>query len=226
PKMKAALLRKRRLHAGRPYSGQNRNMVFRHGVAFSLGVLLSFWALAGILLALQAYGKAVGWGFQLQVPLFVAILASVIFVFGLSMFGVFEIGTGFASLAGQAQTTKQKNGGLTGSFFSGILATAVATPCTGPFLGTAVGFAVTLPALQALLIFSALGLGMAFPYLLLGTFPSLLRFMPKPGNWMIVFKEAMGFVMVATVLWLLWVFGAQTDAAAMVYLLTGFLFLS
>lgn len=205
-------------------AGQSRSLIFKHGLAFSAGVLISFWTLAGVLLMLQAWGHTVGWGFQLQEPLFVGILAAIILVFGLSLFGVFEIGTGFASLAGQASTKTET--GLTGSFFSGILATAVATPCTGPFLGTAVGFAVTLPTYQAMLIFTSLGLGMASPYLLLGAFPQFLRFMPKPGNWMITFKEIMGFVMLATVLWLIWVFGAQTDSLAIFILLSGFFILA
>lgn len=201
-------------------AGESRRLIFQHGLAFSFGVLLSFWVLAGVLLTLQSWGQAVGWGFQLQEPLFVGILAAIIFVFGLSLFGVFEVGTGMASLAGQAST--QSNTGLTGSFLSGVLATAVATPCTGPFLGTAVGFAVTLPTYQALMIFTSLGLGMASPYLLLGAFPELLKWMPKPGNWMVTFKEVMGFIMLATVLWLIWVFGAQTDTMAVFILLTGF----
>ena len=206
-------------------SGQSRSLVFKHGLAFSSGVLMSFWTLAGILLALQAYGHAVGWGFQLQEPLFVAILAAIIFLFGLSLFGVFEIGLSLVSAAGQAQVGKSSEG-LNSSFFSGVLATAVATPCTGPFLGTAVGIAFTMPAFLALLVFTSLALGMCSPYLLLGAFPGLLRFLPKPGNWMIIFKQVMGFLMIATVLWLLWVFSAQTGSSGMILLLAGFLFMS
>jgi thiol:disulfide interchange protein DsbD len=206
-------------------AGENRSLVFKHGIAFSLGVLVSFWVLAGILLGMQAYGHSVGWGFQLQQPLFVAILASVILLFGLSMFGLFEMGAGFASKAGQAQVSN-KASGLASSFFSGILATAVATPCTGPFLGTAVGFAVTLPPFLAMIVFTTLGLGMAAPYLLLGACPGLLKFVPRPGKWMITFKEIMGFVMMATVLWLLWVFATQTDAFAVWQLLIGFFFMA
>jgi len=205
-------------------AGQERKKTLQHGLAFSAGVIASFWALASALLLLQAYGRAVGWGFQLQEPIFVASLAAVILIFSLSLFGIFEVGTLFASWAGQKQ---HKSGGegrghLTGSFLSGVLATAVATPCTGPFLGSAVGFAVTQPALWALLIFTALGLGMALPYLLLSAFPNLLRFMPKPGPWMSTFKEATGFLMLATVLWLLWVFSAQTNSLALFLLLGGF----
>jgi thiol:disulfide interchange protein len=206
-------------------AGESRRLIFKHGVAFSLGVLLSFWALAALLLALQAYGRAVGWGFQLQEPLFVAILAAFLFIFGLSLFGVFELGTSLMSAAGNMQQKTNQRNQLLSSFFSGILATAVATPCTGPFLGSAVGFAVTLPSWQAMLIFTSLGLGMSFPYLLLGAFPGLLRLMPKPGPWMVTFKELMGFLMMASVIWLIWVFGAQTGSFAVSILLASlFLF--
>lgn len=205
-------------------AGESRAKILRHGIAFTLGVLISFWALAGAMLMLQAYGSAVGWGFQLQEPIFVAILATVIFIFALSLFGVFELGAGFASWAGQQSQTKSE--GAIASFFSGILATAVATPCTGPFLGSAIGFAVSLPPILAMLIFTSLGLGMASPYLLLSAFPSLLRFMPKPGNWMVTFKMIMGFIMLATVLWLLWVFETQTSGFAVVLMLASFFFLS
>lgn len=208
-------------------SGQSRALTFKHGMYFALGVLISFWVLAGILLVLQAYGRTVGWGFQLQEPLFVGGLAAVLIVFGLSLFGVFELGTVFASWAGQTESnTKKENSGLSGSFFSGVLATAVATPCTGPFLGTALGFAVTLAPLLSLLIFTSLGLGMAFPYLILAAFPAMTKVLPKPGPWMITFKEIMGFFMLATVLWLIWVFGAQTSSFAVFVLLAGFLSLS
>jgi thiol:disulfide interchange protein len=205
-------------------SGQSRSLTLKHGLMFSLGVILSFWLLASAMLMLRAYGQAVGWGFQLQEPLFVVILASLLFIFALSLFGVFEWGMFFASWAGQTQAeTSQKSSGYIGSFLSGVLATAVATPCTGPFLGSAVGFAVTLPVFQSLLIFTSLGLGMCFPYLLLAAFPSYLRFMPKPGAWMEIFKQLMGFLLLATVLWLMWVFSAQTDAFSLVCLLAGFL---
>lgn len=207
-------------------AGQSRKLIFQHGLAFSLGVLISFWVLAALLLILQAYGRSVGWGFQLQEPIFVSILAALLFLFGLSLFGLFEIGTSMIAAASQAQERSKFKNALIGSFFSGVLATAVATPCTGPFLGSAVGFAVTLPAAQAMLIFTSLGLGMSAPYLALAAFPALLKFMPKPGNWMITFKEIMGFFMIATVLWLVWVFGAQTNSFAVTLLLGSFFFLS
>jgi thiol:disulfide interchange protein len=205
-------------------AGESRSRILKHGLAFSFGVLLSFWVLAGVLLLLQSYGRSVGWGFQLQEPLFVAILAAILFVFGLSLFGILEIGISLTNWVGNVQNKTQVKTGLFSSFMSGILATAVATPCTGPFLGSAVGFAVTLPAIWSMLIFTSLGLGMAFPYLLLSAYPKLIRYLPKPGNWMVTFKELMGFFMLATVLWLIWVFGAQTNTLAIFLLLCGLFF--
>lgn len=205
-------------------SGQSRSLTMKHGLMFSVGVVLSFWVLAGAMLLLRTYGHAVGWGFQLQEPLFVVLLASILFVFALSQFGVFELGMSVASWAGQTEVElNQQRSGYMSSFLSGILATAVATPCTGPFLGSAVGFAVTLPAFQALLIFTSLALGLCFPYLVLAAFPSFLRFIPRPGPWMETFKQLMGFGLLATVLWLLWVFSAQTNSLSLICILAGFL---
>ena len=204
-------------------AGQNRRLTLKHGLVFSSGVLISFWVLAGILIALKAYGQSVGWGFQLQEPLFVAGLAAILLMLALSLFGVLEIGSGVASLAGRAPA---KTGSLLGSFGSGILATAVATPCTGPFLGSAIGFAMTAPALLSMLIFTALAFGMTLPYILLSAYPSLLRFLPKPGAWMITFKELMGFLMLATVLWLTWVFAAQTNSLSVILLLASYFFVA
>jgi len=206
-------------------SGQSRAQTVKHGLFFALGVLASFWALAAAILALQAYGHMVGWGFQLQEPLFVGILAAVLVVFSMSLFGVFEFGTDLAAWAGQKESeTVKQSSGYSSSFFNGILATAVATPCTGPFLGSALGFAVTLPPISALSIFTSLGLGMALPYMLLTAFPNLVKWLPKPGAWMVTFKQLMGFLLLGTVLWLGWVFGAQTDNNG-VFLLLSALFL-
>ena len=205
-------------------AGKDRSLTLKHGLMFSFGVILSFWVLASLMLLLRAYGQSVGWGFQLQEPLFVVVLASLLFVFSLSLFGIFEWGMLFASWAGQTQADATKNTSTYfGSFCSGVLATAVATPCTGPFLGSAVGFAITLPIYQALLIFTVLALGLCFPYLLLAAFPQYLRFLPKPGAWMETFKHMMGFLLLGTVLWLLWVFSGQTDTFALMCVLTGFL---
>lgn len=208
-------------------SGQDRLKIFKHGLAFSFGVILSFWCLAGVMLLLQSYGQLVGWGFQLQEPIFIGFLAALIFLVALNLFGIFEFGHSVTAMAGNLQQgSSVKFSGFFASFCSGILATALATPCTGPFLGSAIGFAVTLPPAQSLLIFTSLGLGMAAPYLLLAGYPQLLRFLPKPGPWMITFKELMGFVMLATVLWLIWVFGAQTSTAATILMLAAFFLLS
>lgn len=193
-------------------AGKGRREGLRHGLAFTLGVLASFWVLSGLLLALRAYGEGVGWGFQLQEPVFVAILAGVIFLLGLSLFGLFEMGTSLIQLG----SVPAKRKGVIGSFLTGVLATAVATPCTGPLLGPALGYAVTLPAFKALMIFSTIGLGLSFPYLLLAAVPEWLRFLPKPGNWMVTFKQIMGFFMMATLLWLLWVFAAEVGSAVFV----------
>ncbi|MBS0622787.1 MAG: thioredoxin family protein [Verrucomicrobia bacterium] len=190
-------------------AGGNRKQIFEHGLFFTFGVLVSFWALAIVLLVLRAYGEGVGWGFQLQEPLFLAVLTMVIFALGLSLLGVFEFGTSLTTVGGKVQGKK----GRMATFLSGVLATVVATPCTGPFLAPALGYAVTLSAGSALLVFTFIGLGMSLPYLLLAAFPQLLRKLPKPGPWMVVFKQAMGFLMLATVLWLLWVFQAEVDSS-------------
>ena len=179
----------------------------RHGLVFTAGVLLSFLALAAVLIALRAGGEQLGWGFQLQSPAFLVILSVIIFMFGLSLFGVFEIGTSLVGLGGKADT----GSGIGGSFMSGVLATIVATPCTAPFMGVALGYALTQSAAQSLAIFAFLGLGMALPYLILSSVPALLKYVPKPGAWMESFKQFMGFLMMATVVWLLWVLNLQTD---------------
>ena len=160
------------------------------------------------MLALQAYGHSVGWGFQLQEPIFVGLLAALLLLLALSLFGVFEMGTSVMALAGKANT-RLTTSALTGSFFSGILATAVATPCTGPFLGSAVGFAVTLPEILWLCIFTSLGLGMV-PESSWRPFPRCFVLCQSRAL-DVRFKELMGFVMLATVLWLVWVFAAQTN---------------
>ena len=186
-------------------AGSDRRTLFKHGGAFTMGVLASFWVLAVLLLVLRASGQVMGWGFQLQEPIFVGALVMVLFLLGLSLLGVFEIGTSLSALGG----TTHKRKGLTGSFMSGVLATVVATPCTGPLLAPALGFAMTLSIGGALAVFTAMGLGMSSPYLVLSAFPKLMNRLPKPGAWMVIFKQVMGFFMMATVLWLIWVFQAQ-----------------
>jgi thiol:disulfide interchange protein len=184
---------------------KERAKVWQHGLVFTTGVLVSFWILAGALIALRAGGEQLGWGFQLQSPPFLIILASLLFLFGLNLFGVFEMGTSLMALGGKGSGRS----GWVSSFLSGALATIVATPCTAPFMGSALGFALTQPIWASMLIFTSLGLGMATPYLLLSFAPSLLLYVPKAGLWMESFKQFMGFLLMATVVWLAWVLGIQ-----------------
>ncbi|MFN0065723.1 MAG: protein-disulfide reductase DsbD family protein, partial [Chlamydiales bacterium] len=197
-------------------ANERRRVIFQHGMLFGLGVLISFWALAGGLLLLRSFGSSVGWGFQLQEPAFVAVLIAILFLLGLSLFGLFELGTSLISLGSK---TKVHSSPYLSSFMSGVLATLVATPCTGPLLGPALGLAMTLSPVKSLMIFTGMGLGMASPYLIFAAFPKLIRFLPKPGNWMTTFKQVMGFLMMATVGWLVWVFAAQTGHTALLVLL-------
>ena len=200
-------------------AGEEKGKIVRHGAAFTGGVVVSFWILAGLLLVLRAGGRSLGWGFQLQSIGFVTILSVFLFLFGLSMFGVFEIGV---SLTTVGQNVQGRSSYL-GSFISGVLATVVATPCTAPFMGSALGFALSQPAYWSILIFTFLGLGMATPYLVLTTSPALLRFVPKPGAWMETLKQLMGFFLMATVLWLLWVLSQQAGAQGVMLLLVSLL---
>lgn len=188
-------------------AGEDRAKVKLHGIAFSAGVLVSFWILAVLLLVLRpaAGGAEHGWGFQLQNPGFVFALAVVMLTFGLSLSGVFEIG---GSLIGTGSALQAKSG-LSGSFFSGVLATVVATPCSAPFLGVALAGALTLPAAQSLLVFSMIALGLSAPYLVLSIFPQFIRLLPRPGAWMETFKQFMAFPLYATSGFLLWVLAAQ-----------------
>lgn len=185
----------------------------RHALAYTAGVLASFAVVAGVLIALRAGGDAIGWGFQLQSSVFVAALAYLLFALGLSLSGVVEFGGRFMGI-GQKLATRS---GLSGSFFTGVLATVVASPCSAPFMGTALGYAATQAAPMALLIFLALGLGLALPFLLLGFFPRLGAWLPRPGAWMQTFKQAMAFPLYLSVVWLVWIVMQQSgnDAAAL-----------
>jgi thiol:disulfide interchange protein len=190
------------------------------GIAFLVGVVVSFIVLAGLMLALRAAGQAIGWGFQLQEPLFVAALAVLFFVMALNLSGLFEIGTRLQSAAGNAELQTQKSP-LIGAFSSGVLATAVATPCMAPGLGASVGFTLGQSAPVAMLVFLSIAVGLALPIVLLSFFPALLRFLPKPGAWMETFKQLMAFPLYGTVVWLAWVLGAQTGNDGVMMLLTG-----
>lgn len=190
----------------------------RSGLAYTAGVLLSFLALGGLLLALRSAGEAIGWGFQLQSPAMVAALATLFTLIGLNLAGLFEFGGVLPSrLAGL-----QARNPTVDAFLTGVLAVAIASPCTAPFMGASLGLAIGLPAWQALAVFALLGLGMALPYLAASWWPAIARALPRPGAWMQTFRQFMAFPMFATVVWLLWVLGQQTGidgAAALLALL-------
>jgi thiol:disulfide interchange protein DsbD len=198
-------------------SGNERRNVTLHGVAFTLGVLVSFWALAGVLAVLRAGGAQLGWGFQLQSPAFVFCLAVVMLVFALSLSGVFEFGLSAMGIGSKLQTKD----GYAGTFFTGVLATVVATPCSAPFLAPALGAALALPTAQAFLVFSAIGIGLSSPYLLLSIFPQAVRWLPRPGRWMETFKQLMAFPLYATVAYLIWVLDGQVRESGLLMALLG-----
>jgi thiol:disulfide interchange protein/DsbC/DsbD-like thiol-disulfide interchange protein len=199
-------------------SGGNREEVRRHGLAYTAGVLAAFAALGAVLLGLRAAGSEVGWGFQLQSPLTVAVLAYVLFAMGLSLSGVFYLGGSVQGIG--ARLTRHP--GLAGSFSTGVLAAVVATPCTAPFMATAVGFALTQPAAVALTIILALGLGLALPFLALTLAPHLIGRLPRPGAWMETLKQLLAFPVYATVAWLVWVLTQQVGPAGVLAALIGF----
>ena len=176
------------------------------GLAYSAGVVLSFLALGALLLALRAAGEQLGWGFQLQSPAVVAVLAVLFTLMGLNLAGLFEFGN---FLPGRIANVQAKNPTIN-AFLSGVLATAIASPCTAPFMGASLGYALGLPAVQALAIFAAIGVGMALPYLAASAVPAVARALPRPGAWMVTFKQLMAFPMFATVVWLVWVLGQQS----------------
>ncbi len=185
---------------------KDRAARLRSGGAYTAGVVLSFLALGGLLLGLRAAGEQLGWGFQLQSPAVVAGLALLFTLLGLNLAGLFEFGQLLPSrLAGLQAKSPTVN-----DFLSGVLATAIASPCTAPFMGASLGLAVGLPAAQALAVFAAIGLGMALPYALASALPAVARVMPRPGPWMVGFRQLMAFPMFATVVWLVWVLGQQS----------------
>jgi thiol:disulfide interchange protein/DsbC/DsbD-like thiol-disulfide interchange protein len=182
-------------------------------VAFAAGVLLSFWLLAGLMLALRGAGEAIGWGFQLQSPGFVSAMALLFVAVGLNFSGVFEIGVALTRLGGAGGSS------TAGSFGAGVLAVLVATPCTAPFMGSALGFTLAQPAAFTMAVFTAIGLGMALPYVLLGLFPAWITALPRPGRWMETLRQVLAFPMYATAAWLAWVLVQQAGADAMLRLL-------
>jgi thiol:disulfide interchange protein DsbD len=180
------------------------------GFAYTAGVILSFLVVASVLLVFRAGGEAVGWGFQLQSTWFIGTLAVLLFAVGLNLSGYFEFGGRFIGI-GQDLADR---GGNAGAFFTGVLATIVATPCTAPFMATALGYALVQPAVVALSVFAALGLGLAFPFLLISAIPAFGKILPKPGPWMERFKQFLAFPMYGTVIWLIWVLGQQAGMNA------------
>ena len=185
-------------------SNEDRRRQRMHGLVYTLGILVSFWVIVAALLILRATGRELGWGFQLQSPAFVAVLALLLFFLGLSLAGQFEFGLSLTSAGGEL-AEKQ---GFAGSFFTGVLATVVATPCVGPLMGAAVGFALSQPAWLTFVVFTALALGLALPYLALSMNPQWTRILPKPGAWMEIFKQLTAVIFFATVIWLTYVYGS------------------
>lgn len=206
------------------FSGQadQQQQLRKHAWVYTLGVVLSFILIAAIMLVLRSTGEAIGWGFQLQNALFIGALTYLFFLMGLSLMGYVEFG---GRLMGAGQNLAAKKG-YSGSFFTGALAVVVASPCTAPFMSTALGYAISQPAIIALSIFAALGFGMAFPFLLFSYIPSLANRLPKPGAWMDSFKRLLAFPMFATAIWLLWVAGQQTQNQSTTSLLLGCLCLA
>jgi thiol:disulfide interchange protein DsbD len=189
------------------------------GLAYTAGVVLSFLALGAGVLALRAAGEQLGWGFQLQSPVVVSLLALLFTAIALNLFGLFEFGHVLPSGVASFQSKHPAVDAL----LSGVLAVAVASPCTAPFMGASLGLAMSLPTWQALTIFVAMGLGLAAPYLLASFIPAVARLLPHPGPWMITLRQLLAFPMLATVVWLLWVLGQQTSLDAAMYALGGLL---
>ena len=192
------------------------------GVAYTVGVVTSFLVLGGAVLLLRSMGEQLGWGFQLQTPAVVAALAVLFTLIALNLWDVFSLGNMLpANLA-----SLQSRHPVVDALLSGVLAVAVASPCTAPFMGASLGVAMTLPAWQALSVFACMGLGLALPFLLASWVPAVARVLPKPGMWMVTLRHALAFPMLATVVWLLWVFGLQTSVTQSMLLLGGLLVLS
>ncbi len=188
-----------------------------HGLAYTGGVLALFAAIGAALVALKSAGAEIGWGFQLQEPVFVMLMGYLTFVIGLNLSGLFEIGGAFAGAGGRLAARE----GLPGAFFTGALAAVVATPCTAPFMGAAIGYAVAQPPAAAMAVMLALGFGMALPFLALSYSPALLRRLPKPGPWMERFRQFLAFPMYATAAWLAWVLSLQAGDGALLAALAG-----
>ena len=200
---------------------EDRSVIRTHGWLYTAGVMLSFLALAVIIVALKAGGTSIGWGFQLQNPVLVGALAVLFFAIALNLFGLFEIGGNVQNTGSDLATS----GGAKGAFFTGVLAVIVATPCTAPFMAGALGFAFAQSALMLVVIFLLLGVGFALPFLALSYAPGLFARLPKPGPWMDTFKQFLAFPMLAAAVWLVWVLSIQTGAGGVLRLLSAMLLL-
>lgn len=198
-------------------SGRDLGHARLHSLLYMLGILVSFLALAVLLLALKAAGAQIGWGFHLQNPVFVLLLSYLLFLIGLNLSGFFDFTGRFANIGGKLAGSQ----GYAGSFFTGVLAAVVATPCTAPFMGVAMGFALTQPAAVTLVVFAALGFGLALPYMLIALSPPLRRLLPRPGLWMVTFKQFLAFPLYASAAWLLWVYSMQDGALGVFFSLSG-----
>jgi thiol:disulfide interchange protein DsbD len=203
-------------------SQHERKKMRAHGWVYTLGILVSFWAVVAVLLILRAAGQQLGWGFQFQSPLFLALMAMLLFFMGLSLAGQFEIGLTLTS-AGGSLAQKQ---GYAGSFFTGVLAMVVATPCTAPFMGPAIGYALAHSAMTSFAVFTGVGLGLALPYLLLAYNPGWTRLLPKPGAWMEILKQAVSIPIFGTVIWMVWLYTESAGSYALVALLSALLLLA
>lgn len=200
-------------------SGEERKRLRLHGAMYTLGILVSFWIIVAVLLLLRVGGRHLGWGFQFQSPYFVAVMALLFFFLGLSLAGLFEIGLSVTSVGGELA----QRGGLSGSFFTGVLATVVATPCTAPFMGAAIGFALSQSALVTFAVFTLLALGLAAPYVLLTLQPAWMRLLPRPGAWMEYLKQAVSIPIFVAVIWMVWVFAQVVGGDGVAALLAGML---
>ena len=203
-------------------SQKSPKQVRRHAIAFTAGILVSFTVVASVLLILRSLGQQIGWGFQLQSPVFVTLMAYLMFAVGLSLSGVFIFGASIMGI-GQRLTTRS---GYIGEFFTGVFATVVATPCTAPFMATALGVALTQSVPIAIAIFEMLGLGLALPYLAISFTPGLQRILPKPGAWMETFQQLLASPMYAATAWLIWVLAQQTGTNGLAAALAGLILIA
>ena len=192
------------------YKNESRKRILRHNFFYTLGILFTFILMASTVLIFKSLGSQVGWGFQLQSPHFIAAMIIILFFFALNLFGLFEFHTPGGAHLGNIQTKEN----FLGDFLGGILATILSTPCSAPFLGTALTFAFTSDNLTIFSIFSMIGLGLAFPFILTGVFPELISFLPKPGHWMNTVKKILGFTLILTILWLFDVYNALVDGSS------------